>query len=77
MNDSTDNRLFNSKELAAKLGVSPTFVKRMKAAGFPMPGERATIQWALDWLRANPNFRQSDHATPRKQMAEVESSQVA
>jgi hypothetical protein len=52
--------LKNVGQLAKALGVSPCFIKRMKYAGFPMPGGRSTVEWALEWLRANPGFKQSE-----------------
>ena len=39
-------------------------VKRMKWAGFKMPGGRATVEWALEWLKNHPDFRQSDYLKP-------------
>ena len=58
--------LKNVGMLAAALGVTPVFVKRMKWAGFQMPGGVATVQWALAWLKANPEFRQRDWTKPRR-----------
>jgi hypothetical protein len=58
--------LLNVGGLADELGVSRVFIKRMKWAGFPMPGGRSTIAWALAWLKANPDFRQSDWTKPRR-----------
>jgi hypothetical protein len=58
--------LLNITQLAAELGVSTCFVKRMKWAGFPMPGGRSTVAWALEWLKANPSFRQADWTKPRR-----------
>lgn len=52
--------------LARALGVSPVFVKRMKWAGFAMPGGVSTVDWALEWLRNNPTFRQADWTRPRR-----------
>ena len=49
-----DGLLKNIKKLAEALGVSPVFIKRMKWAGFAMPGGVATVEWALQWLRNNP-----------------------
>lgn len=51
--------LRRAPDLAAALGVPETFVRDMKRAGFPMPGYRATVAWALKWLDANPNFSQA------------------
>lgn len=58
--------LLNVSELAAELGVPPCFVKRMKWAGFPMPGGRSTVAWALEWLKQHPDFKQSDWTKPRR-----------
>jgi hypothetical protein len=58
--------LKNIGQLSKALGVSPCFIKRMKYAGFQMPGGRSTVDWALEWLRANPGFRQSDWIKPRR-----------
>ncbi len=57
--------LKNMTELAATLGISTTFVKRMKYAGFPMPGGVSTEAWALRWLKDHPEFRQKDYLRPR------------
>jgi hypothetical protein len=57
--------LKNMTELAYALGVSTTFIKRMKYAGFPMPGGVATEAWALKWLKEHPEFRQKDYLRPR------------
>jgi hypothetical protein len=60
--------LKNVSELADALGRSPVFVKRMKWAGFPMPGGVATVGWALKWLKEHPEFRQKDYLhSPAKQ----------
>jgi len=45
------------KELAAALGRSRTYVYAMRAQGFRMPGNMATLQQALDWLERRPRFR--------------------
>ena len=60
--------LLNMKLLASELGVSPVFIKRMKYAGFEMPGGVATVEWALDWLRKHPDFRQKDHLRPPREL---------
>jgi hypothetical protein len=62
----SDGLLKNLTNLAEALGVSPVFIKRMKWAGFPMPGGRSTIVWALAWLKAHPDFKQSDWTRPRR-----------
>ena len=62
----SEGLLKNLTNLAEALGVSPVFVKRMKWAGFPMPGGRSTVPWALAWLKAHPDFKQSDWTRPRR-----------
>jgi hypothetical protein len=68
MKGSRDDRglLKNLTNLAEALGVSPVFIKRMKWAGFPMPGGRSTVAWALAWLKAHPDFRQCDWTKPHR-----------
>ena len=63
--------LLNMKLLASELGVSPVFIKRMKYAGFEMPGGVATVEWALDWLRKHPDFRQKDHLRPPRELPKM------
>ena len=48
--------LLNKGQLAARLGVNRGYVTAMIRHGFAMPGGRATVSWALDWLRANADF---------------------
>jgi hypothetical protein len=65
----TDNKkLLNQRDLARELGVSSVFVKRMKYAGFAMPGGRSTVEWALQWLQKNPDFKQKDHLKPSQDL---------
>jgi len=59
-------QLLNVGQLAETLGVSACFIKRMRWAGFQMPGGRSTVEWALEWLKANPNFRQRDWTKPHR-----------
>jgi len=66
MPNKRDKLLKRVGELAAALGVSACFIKRMKWAGFPMPGGVSTIAWALDWLKAHPDFKQSEWTKPRR-----------
>ena len=61
-----DGILKNGRKLAEALGVPPVFIKRMKWAGFEMPGGVSTVEWALEWLEANPWFRQKDWTGPRR-----------
>jgi hypothetical protein len=56
--------LKNMTQLADALGTSTTFIKRMKYAGFEMPGGVSTEQWALKWLKEHPTFRQKDYLRP-------------
>jgi hypothetical protein len=56
--------LKNMTELAAALGITTTFIKRMKYAGFEMPGGVSTEAWALRWLKEHPGFRQKDFLRP-------------
>ena len=66
-----DGLLYNMKKLAEKLGVSPVLIKRMKYAGFSMPGGFSTVSWALKWLRRNPGFRQKDWTRPHQDRAHL------
>lgn len=47
-------QLLTSKELAAALGRSLRYVRYMRARGFPMPGNTATLNEARAWLARNP-----------------------
>lgn len=49
--------LCTQKELCAHLNIGREFLLAMRYAGFPMPGRRSTVNDALAWLRANPDFR--------------------
>ena len=51
-------QLLAPKELAWRLNRHPNYVYLMKKAGFPMPGYRATLEGALNWLEQNPDWRQ-------------------
>ncbi|MEG0587934.1 MAG: hypothetical protein RR506_08545 [Akkermansia sp.] len=50
-------RLLTQVELAIILNVTPQWVGAMKRWGIPLPGGRTTLKAALDWLKANPDFR--------------------
>jgi len=54
-----DTQLLSIKELAWRLNRHPNYVYLMKKAGFKMPGYRATIEDALDWLYAHPDWRRT------------------
>lgn len=49
--------LLNQKNLAAALGVSGPWIRAMHRCGFAMPGGRATVADALQWLKEHPDFR--------------------
>lgn len=44
--------LLDRTGLADALGKHPNYVTEMKAAGFPMPGYRATLADAKEWIQA-------------------------
>lgn len=48
--------LHSVKTLAAALDRSRVYVWAMKRAGFVMPGGRATLDEARQWLRERPQF---------------------
>ncbi|TXH52225.1 MAG: hypothetical protein E6Q97_16630 [Desulfurellales bacterium] len=47
-------KLLSIKELASALGRSRTYVHAMKRLGFRMPGNRSTIESALQFLELHP-----------------------
>jgi hypothetical protein len=49
--------LLTVKELASVLKRAPGYVYAMRARGFAMPGNRTTVDGALQWLAANPHPR--------------------
>lgn len=51
------NTLFYSTELAHALLKHPSYVYSMRAAGFPMPDDKSTVNSARNWLIDNPSFR--------------------
>jgi hypothetical protein len=48
--DYLNGKLLSCKELAYELGYHYRYVYAMRAAGFLMPGKRATVAAALAWL---------------------------
>lgn len=56
-NAQTDQQLLSVKELAWRLNRHPNYVYLMRKAGFPMPGNRTTLEEALKWLEENPLWR--------------------
>ena len=59
------SKLLNKTQLAEALGVPRSFVTTMVAAGFEFSGGRTTRQWALAWLKSNPNFKSRPYAKDR------------
>jgi hypothetical protein len=51
------SELLSIKELAGELNRGRNYVGAMVRQGFPMPGGRATVQAALDWLAIHPKPR--------------------
>jgi hypothetical protein len=51
--------LLTTKEIAAMLKRAPSYVYAMRAQGFMMPGGRATLHQAIEWLRTNPKPRKN------------------
>jgi DNA-binding CsgD family transcriptional regulator len=49
-----NNELLSSKELAALLKRSESYVKQMKRRGFRLIGGRTTLRQAIGWLVRNP-----------------------
>lgn len=49
-------KLLSCKELAWSLNRNVTYIYAMRAAGFSMPGDRATVEAAIEWLAENPDF---------------------
>ncbi len=41
--------------MAALLGVSRTTLYQMEAAGCPFPAGKCHVDWALEWLKNNPD----------------------
>lgn len=48
------------KTLAGVLKRSREYLVDMKACGFVMPGGRATLRMAFDWLAKHPEFSRSE-----------------
>jgi hypothetical protein len=60
-----DTTLHRAPALAKVLGVPENFVRSMKCAGFPMPDYRATVAWALAWLKEHPDFSPTASRRPK------------
>lgn len=63
------NELLTTKELAAALKKSRSYIQAMKRRGFVMPGGTATVEEARKWLRRHPEpsrrYTTNTTATPR------------
>lgn len=58
--------LLSIKELAAALGRHRSYIHAMKARGFKMPGDRATLHEARQFLKRHPRPRaNADNAEVR------------
>ena len=55
-----DPGLFNMNDLAVILRVNRGYIRTMKRCGFKMPGNRATIAMAHEFLRNNPDLTVPD-----------------
>ena len=54
---SMKTELLSIKELAFALKRHRNYISEMKRAGFPMPGNRATLDEVRTWLAENPRWR--------------------
>jgi hypothetical protein len=61
-----DERLLSCKELAWHLNRHVNYVYQMRRAGFEMVAHRTTLQEALNWLRANPDWQHRLPPRPQK-----------
>ena len=72
--------LLNRADLAKELNVSRSTLYRMERAGCPFPAGKSTVEWALAWLKDNPQFsspRRPEAATPSAPAQFVTSAKVA
>lgn len=59
--------MLTTKELAGQLRKHPSYVYAMRARGFRMPGDVATVPEARRWLQRNPHPRsRSQPQNPRR-----------
>jgi hypothetical protein len=50
-------KLYNGKELANAMGVSPYYVSAMKRAGYRFKySHQTTLEHAMEWREQNPEF---------------------
>lgn len=66
-NQHPHHRLLSVKELAAELRRHDSYVYKMRAQGFRMPGGTATVAEARAWLEQHPHprARRKVATTPR------------
>lgn len=63
-------KLYNTKSAAGEIGISMTTICAMKRAGLVFSHGRLTfLKTVLDWMAANPGFRQSHIYRDRRQSA--------
>lgn len=60
------DELHDVKGIALGLKRHPSYVYDMRAAGFVMPGDRASLRQAHQWLADNPTFRRSQVSFARR-----------
>jgi len=65
MTQKSGKRMY-AAELAFELGRSRVYISAMKSAGFCMPGGAATLEEAMEWLRAHPTFTTTDYVNRRR-----------
>lgn len=54
-------KLLPMHKIQKKLQVSNNFMASLKKAGCPFPGNRGTVEWCMEWLKAHPEFKVSDY----------------
>lgn len=64
MTTASKDELLSVKELASRLKRSATYVYAMKARGFVMVANRATLAAALQWLEVHPMPRGTKRNNP-------------
>ena len=53
-------KLLPMHKIQKKLEVGNNFMASLKKAGCPFPGNRGTVEWCLEWMKAHPEFKVSD-----------------
>ncbi|HBJ87143.1 MAG TPA: hypothetical protein DDZ88_25440 [Verrucomicrobiales bacterium] len=59
------DELHDVKGLAVAIKRAPSYVYDMKSAGFQMPGDRASMRQAHQWLADHPDFTRAQAAELR------------